>query len=136
MIEINRRPSPLDLRWFGFILPVFFGALGASLRFKLGHPGAAWALWGVGLVVTAAYAGVRALRFPLYQGWMHFFFPLGWTVSHAVLAVVFYGVVTPVALLMKLVRYDPMNRRWDRNAATYWTERRTGGGLSRYLRQY
>lgn len=136
MIEINPRPSPRDLRWFGFILPVFFGAVGASLRFKFGHPDAAWALWGVGLAVTVAYARVRALRFPLYQGWMHLFFPLGWTVSHAVLVVVFYGVVTPVALLMKLVRYDPMNRRWDRGAATYWTERRTEGGLSRYLRQY
>ena len=136
MIELDRRPTPRDLRWFGFILPVFFGALGASLRFKMGHPGAAWAVWSVGLVLSSAYARVRALRFPLYQGWMRLFFPIGWTVSHAVLVVVFYGVVTPVALLMKLVRYDPMKRRLDRGAATYWTPRRAAEGLSRYLRQY
>ena len=136
MIDLDRRPTARDLRWFGFILPVFFGALGASLRFKLGHPTAAAVVWSLGLVVTVAYARVRALRFPLYQGWMRLFFPIGWTVSHAVLVVVFYGVVTPVALLMKLFRYDPMNRRWERGAASYWTRRRPTGGLSRYLRQF
>jgi hypothetical protein len=136
VIDLDRRPSKRDLQWFGYILPVFFAALGASLRFKLGHPGAAWAAWGAGLALGTAYALVRALRFPLYRAWMRLFFPLGWTVSHAVLVVVFFGVVTPVALAMKLVRYDPMRRRFERSAATYWTERRAGGGLSRYLRQY
>lgn len=136
MIELDRRPTSRDLLWFRYILPVFFGALGAMLRWKAGHPTAAWGVWGVGLALTATYALVPPLRFPFYQAWMRVFFPLGWTVSHAVLVVVFYGVVTPVALLMKLVRYDPMNRRFDRGSETYWTERRGGGGLARYLRQF
>ncbi|NLU67794.1 hypothetical protein [Streptomyces sp. HNM0574] len=37
----------------------------------------------------------------------------------ALLAVVYAVVVTPVGLVSRLVR-DPLARKWDRNAGTYW----------------
>ena len=87
-------------------------------------------------MLPAVYFAVRPFRIPIYLAWMRLFFPLGWTVSHLALAVLYFAVVTPMALVMRLLRYDPMSRRWDASARTYWVEHRTGGEPSRYLRQF
>lgn len=39
------------------------------------------------------------------------------------MAVVFFGVLTPVALVMRLSGRDPLRRRFDRDAASYWLAR-------------
>jgi hypothetical protein len=72
----------------------------------------------------------------MYLGWMRLFFPLGWTISHAVLLVLYFVVVTPIGLVMRVIRYDPMARRLDPDAPSYWVEHRTGGDSARYLRQF
>ena len=136
MLEIIRRPSRTDLLWFGGILPVFFAIVGMMARSRLGADGWAWGLWSIGVVVTTAYWAVPPLRIALYLGWMHLFFPLGWLVSHLVLGVLFFAVATPLGLLLRLFRYDPMERRRDARAGSYWVEQRTGGDPSRYLRQF
>ena len=136
VLEINRRPSRRDLLWFGGILPVFFGIVGTMARWKLGASGLGFGLWGAGAVVTAVYWALPALRVAVYLAWMHVFFPLGWLVSHLVLGVLFFLVATPLGLLLRLFRYDPLQRRWDRGAKSYWVEQRTGGDPSRYLRQF
>jgi hypothetical protein len=124
------------LKWFGFILPVFFAMVGSAAYFKLDAQSAAYVLWGVGGLATALYAFVRPLRFVMYIGWMHLFFPLGWTISHVVLSVLFYGIVTPMAAVMRLIGFDPMKRKLERDAESYWIEEPTGDDPARYLRQY
>jgi hypothetical protein len=136
VIEIKQRPSKRDLGWFGFILPVFFGIVGSVAYFRFEITGLAYALWGGGAVLTAAYSALPPLRIPVYLGWMYFFFPLGWTISHVVLGVLYYLVVTPMALVMRPFGYDPMKRRFEAAASTYWIERKQARDSSRYLRQY
>ena len=136
VLELKGQPSRSDLRWFGPILVVWVAMMGAIAYFRFDAPRVAMILWIAGGVFPLLYFAVPPLRIPLYLGWMRVFFPVGWTISHVVLLVLFYGIVTPTALVMRLVRYDPMKRRWDRAAKSYWTEHRTGGETSRYLRQY
>ena len=38
----------------------------------------------------------------------------------------FFFTVTPIALLMRLVKKDPLNRTFDHNISTYWVEREKG----------
>ncbi|MGE0615702.1 MAG: hypothetical protein AB7P04_08665 [Bacteriovoracia bacterium] len=38
----------------------------------------------------------------------------------------FYLVVTPLALLIKLFRRDPLKLKFDPTAASYWIERKSG----------
>ncbi len=61
--------------------------------------------------------------------------PIGWVLSHALLAAVFYGVVLPVGLAMRLAGRDPMTRRLDRAAASYWVGRERVDGSERYFKQ-
>ena len=51
----------------------------------------------------------RVIR-PVYVGWMVLAFPIGWTVSQAMLAVMFYGLFTPIGLLFRLIGRDPLHR--------------------------
>jgi hypothetical protein len=72
----------------------------------------------------------------MYIGWMYLAFPIGWTVSHVLLAVTYYLVLTPIGLIMRAVGRDPMRRRLDPEAKSYWIEHRPDRDPSRYFRQY
>ena len=136
VIEINRKPSRRDLKWFGFILPVFFGIVGSVAFFRFDAARVATVVWSAGAALAVLYATIPPFRIPMYLGWMHLFFPLGWTISNLVLVVLYFLVVTPIGLILRLFRYDPLARRRDPEATTYWTEHRTGKEPSRYLRQF
>jgi hypothetical protein len=135
-VERNTRPGRTDLKWFGPILAVLFVIVGLIAMFRFDAPGVAKVVWAVGVPFVVAYFAVPALRIPIYVGYMTLVFPLGWLVSHVVLAVLFFLIVTPTALVLRIVRYDPLKRRWERQATSYWTDHRTGGDVSRYLRQF
>ena len=136
MITINRTPSARELAWFGALLGVFLGLAGAVVRWKAGAPGAARVLWIVAIVLPAVYYAVPPLRRPLYLGWMYAAFPVGFAVSHLILAAAYYLVITPIGLLARLVGRDVMHRRFDPDARTYWVEHRAASDPARYLRQF
>jgi hypothetical protein len=132
LIEINRNPSPKDLRWFGAVVLAFCGLVGAVLFWKLGKPAAARGFWIAGGAVFALYYAVPRLRKPVYVGWMVACWPLGWVMSHVILGIAWYLVLTPSGLIMRAVGKDPMRRRFDPQAATYWTPHQgTSGGWFR-----
>ena len=33
---------------------------------------------------------------PLYVGWLYAVFPIGWTISHLILAVIYFLILTPI----------------------------------------
>jgi hypothetical protein len=144
-MEINWNPDRRRLRTFGAAALAVFAALGAWAMFgrrlfgcDLGGAAgaAAWALWAAaaacGLLAAAA---PRALR-PLYVGLSAVGLPIGWLVSHALLAAVFYGVITPIGLAMRLAGRDPLRRWFDPHAPSYWVERRGPADIKRYFRQF
>jgi hypothetical protein len=56
-------------------------------------------------------------------------------VSQATLLVLFFGVITPVAMLFALVGRDRLARRRPQQD-TYWKPKATPQDVRRYLRQY
>ena len=52
---------------------------------------------------------------------------LNHVVSPIVMGVIFFGIVTPVAKLMRLAGRDAMNRRFEVNLQSYWIERQPPG---------
>ena len=111
-------------RTFGIVFAVVFVLIGA---FPLigGHAPRLWAL-GVGVIfLIAAFAFSAALR-PLNIMWYRFGMLLHKIVNPLVMGVLFFITVTPIALIMRLVGKDPLNRQFDPNVSSYWVEREPG----------
>jgi hypothetical protein len=107
------------LREFAFVTAgLFAGLFGVFLPwlFKAAYPAWPWLL-GAGL---AAWGGLapRTLR-PLYRTWMKFGLLLNRITTPLVLGLVFYLVVFPIGLIMRLTGRDPMTRRFDDSADSY-----------------
>lgn len=135
MIDFEREPSTSELRWFGVVVLAFFGIVGVVVSWQLESLHAAQILWGTGVALAAFYYAVRPLRRPFYSAWMRLVLPVGWVVSHVALGLVYYGILTPIALVMRVFGRDRLSRHIDRSAETYWTVHDPGGDTARYFRQ-
>ena len=136
MIEINRNPNLRELRIFGLLLVGFSVLMGLLLHFRFEASRAALGAVVVGWSLAALYFLFPSLRKPIYLGWMFATFPIGWTVSHLVLAVVYYAILSPIGVVMRLTGRDPLQRRLDRQATSYWSRRQPPESLRRYFRQF
>jgi hypothetical protein len=129
-------PEPRRRQLAGVLLPGLFGATGGAvlagvrLQLVLAILGAA-ALGGALATWSSAAIGRR-----IYVGWMIAALPLGWSVSHLVLAAVYFLVLTPIGLVMRAAGRDPLHRRFERQARSYWVKRESKIPMSRYFRQF
>ncbi len=136
LIEINRNPSRKDLAWFGVILFLALVWVGFLVARATHNPSLTWYVAAGAGVLAAVYYVVPPIRRPMYVGWMYAVYPIGYVVSHVLLGVLYFGLLTPAGLLLRLFGYDPMQRRFDRAAKTYWIEREPKGKPSDYFRQF
>lgn len=136
MIDINWNPSSKELRIFALLETVFFGIVAFLLYESTGSVTAAMAVFGIAAAVGAMGAVRPPLIRPVYRAWMLAAFPVGWAVSHAVLAAVFYLVFTPIGLIMRVCGRNPMCPDIDRDARTYWIRRKRDHSPERYFRQF
>jgi len=145
MIQIDWNPAPKTLRNFGLIGLVAFGLLGwmAYARWLIFSPlphGAVMTTTCV-LLALGAYCGLsaaiapRTLK-PLYIFLTVISFPIGFVMSYIVMTILFYLVITPIGLIFKIIGRDPMNRRFEPQAATYWVRRHPPADVKRYFRQF
>ena len=136
LVDINWNPSRKELRVFSLLL-IGFGAIVAVILYRRLE---SQAPSEVVLFITGAL-GLTGLVAPLlvrpvYLLWMGLAFPIGWVVSHVMMLAVYYLVLTPIGLVMRLCGRDPMQRQLDRDAKTYWLPRSTRSDLKSYFRQF
>ncbi len=136
MIEVKKEFSDRELLWFGPLFALFVGLIGLILMRRLHWNNVAYGLWTVSAVIIVVYYLVPSIRKPTYLAWIYSVVPIGWVVSHVLLGIVFYLVVTPVGLAMKALKYDPMQRTLDPAAKSYWIKRESQVDNSSYFRQY
>ena len=132
--DIPFTPPPQTLRRFGATGLVVLSAL-AGWQFFQERAILAGILLGLALVlggVGLVYPG--ALR-PVFVGMMVLGFPVNWLVSHVMLALIFYCLFTPVAVLFRLVGRDILGRRFRRGEDTYWVAKPRPEGVRSYFRQ-
>jgi hypothetical protein len=137
MIEINKNPSTRELRQFaGIWFPLFCALIGLILYRRVGWHAAGVAVWAVGATLALIGLAAPAAIKPVFVGMMYASFPIGWVMTHVLLGVLYYGVITPVGLVMKLAGRDTMTRRFDPALGSYWIAREPITDKERYFRQY
>jgi len=113
--------EPRQIRLFGLVALLFFGGLAALGLWRDKTAMACFfgllAIVGLGLLLLPG-----PLR-PLYTGWLKVAHVIGRIITGIVLALAYYLVITPSALLKRLFGGRPLSLKPDRNASTYWVTR-------------
>jgi uncharacterized membrane protein YoaK (UPF0700 family) len=125
-----------ELMWFGPLFALFGGMVGAIAFWKFEAPVVAKWILIFSAVVILLYYLFPPLRKWFYMAWLGAVFPIGWIVSHLLLTVVFYLVVFPVGMLMRLFRYDALSRKFDPECKSYWRKREKNDDPRKYFRQF
>lgn len=112
-------PNKKELRHFGLltgaIVILMFGLLIPWLR---GHGLPQWP-WTIAVMLwSCSILAPLALR-PVYQIWMRIGLILGWINTRIILGAIFFGMIAPMAIIMRLFKRDPMTRKLDSNLKTY-----------------
>lgn len=90
--------------------------------------GSWWRVWlGLGVLVLAVTLFAPALLTPLNRLWMKLAALLHRVVSPVMLGVIFFGVITPYACVMRMRGRDPLLRRFEPSSRSYWIERKPPG---------
>jgi len=113
-------PLPSD-RSFGMLFAGVFALWGAHSWWSHGEA-FPWA-FGLSAVTLAVTLGRPGWLRPANRAWTKLAELLNRVMGPLALAVIFYAVLSPLAMAMRLVGRDVMKRRFDPAAHTYWVER-------------
>jgi len=106
----DKTPARKELRQFSFIVGGVFSLIGVWPLLFRGTPPRFWALAAGGGLIILGLLLPRALA-PVYRGWMVLGHALGWLNTRIILGLLFYGMITPMGLVMRLFGKDPLRLR-------------------------
>ncbi|HLN28190.1 MAG TPA: SxtJ family membrane protein [Gemmataceae bacterium] len=133
--DITFTPSRRTLRQFAGLWVICFGGFAVWNGLLRERPAA-----GLLFAILAGTVGPLGLVRPasvrlIYVGWMVAAFPVGWLVSRVALAIIFFGVFTPLALAFRIAGRDPLELRRSRDRNTYWSPKPPAPDVQSYFRQ-
>ena len=109
MISIEWNPERKQLRQFaGIWFPAFCALVGWSIARKTGHWHEVEVVWIVAGVISIAGLVFPPIIRPVFVGLILLTYPIGWVVSHVLLGLIFYGIVTPIGIILRLTGHDPL----------------------------
>ena len=117
---MKANPLPSN-RSFGTLFVALFGLVGTYFWWR----GSAIYLWPCGLSALTLLVTLAkpAWLTPANRAWMKLAELLNRIVSPIVLGVIFFGIFTPTAWVIRLLGRDAMKRRFEPATPTYWVER-------------
>lgn len=128
--------EPRGRQWKSIIIPLIAASLYAAGRY-VESPAPIAIAAAVALVVLGIFVWFGdSFGSRFYRTWSLLFLPLAWSVSTLLLVLVYYGVLTPIGLVLRTFGRDPMHGEFDRDATSYWVKRDEGVDPDRYFRQF
>src|SRR5258705_10301120 len=108
IVPVDWNPDTRKLRFFSWAWLAFLGVAWPLLLLFRGHPRTSAVICGVGIA-----GGLLGLIRPawLRPAWIVLIaasWPIGWVISNVALIVLYFGVVTPLALVARLRGRDPL----------------------------
>ena len=117
LIRVDWNPTEKKIRQFGGLL-MLFALFVAAMAWRKGNAQAAWAIGTIGVVLGAVSAAWPSFGRRIYLAWTAVSFVIGTVVSTILLALLYFGIVTPIALVMRLTGRDALRLRGD--GGSFW----------------
>jgi hypothetical protein len=127
------KPSDKDLRNFGILFFGFFILFSLWFLYKGRNP---YGFLAAGIAFLVPGLIVPRVLAPLYKAWMLSGIVLGGVISRIVLIVLFYLVLTPVSLVLKLMGKDILDEKIEKEKNSYWKKYEEPEDKARYKMHY
>lgn len=137
LVSINWNPDRKALRAFR-LASVVATPIIATLLYLLKGVDIRWCLAVVaagGLIWLSGLVSLRLTRY-IYVVMTAVTFPIGFVISLVVMSVFYYGLITPIGLVFRLIGRDVLCRRFDRRARSYWVKHRQTTDVERYFQRF
>jgi len=134
-LDPARRATRIELRSFGLLVGGAFVVLAAIVAWKSGVLVATVpvTLTSVGAVLVAAGLIAPRMLGVVYRAWMRFAVLLSRVTTPVFMGVIYFIVLTPIALVMRVAGRNPLR---PRTRDTVWVTRPAGGRASVLERQF
>ncbi len=119
------QPTHKELRQFGLIVGGVFSVIGVWPVVFRGESLRLWAMV-LGSVLVVLGAIVPQSLMQVHQGWMKIGHVLGAINTRIILGIIYYLLITPMGIVMRLMGKDPMHRAVRENVDTYRVVRAAG----------
>jgi Mg2+/Co2+ transporter CorB len=127
-------PNRRQLRSFGITLGIALLVIAGVLYWRTAPGVIAVSSIGVLLLVVGFVA--PAILGPLYKPWMALAVLLGFIMTRILLTLIFVLLFIPTGLLMRLFGRDPLRRKLDPDAKTYWIRKQYNPESRERLERY
>jgi hypothetical protein len=115
-----------DLREFGMVLSLIL-SLFAFIHFRKGHFDLSkWLSMFSGMSLLFAIL-VPAALMPAFKVFVKIAHALGWFNTRLILALVYYLIVTPIGIVLRVFGKDLLSLKLDKNKPSYWLDHHSGG---------
>lgn len=122
--DVDLHPSDRKLRQFAGLL--------AAITIVLAVLDPLWTIVAIYALLSVA---VPRLAYPVYVVLTIATFPIGWVVSRVMVALLFYLVLTPIAIVQRIFRRDVLRLRKPQTDS-YWEDAERRPDPASYLRQF
>ena len=112
-----------QLRQFGLMVGGVLVLIGLWKLYQGKHETVRFILWSVGGLLIITGSIVPKLLTPVYWIWMKLAHLLGWVNTRLLLGIIFFVIITPMAVVMKVFGRDALNRKIDKDVDSYWIPR-------------
>ena len=138
--EISKEIKSLDtsskeIRKFGLVIAIALGVIGSFVYVKFGNFDVVGWLWGIGLLFLILGFILPSVLRPVYRIWMLLAYFIGGIVSRVILTVLFYVVLTPTGLVLRLFGKDVLDQRFDKRRESYWVKKDLSGHTKEQYRK-
>ena len=133
-MQTTLNPTRKQLRAFGLMMTFVLCIIGFWPLIVHADPARGWFVFFAALFAIFSLIFSRVL-IPVFRVWMTLGRFLGWLNTRIILAVCFYGLVTPIGLFMRIIGKDPLCHGFDPRILSYRVLR-TSREATHMKRQY
>jgi len=133
---LHKDPSNREVRRLVWMWTIAVGCAGVLLFWRHRPLGARLA-WTAGAIVGALGTVAPPFAQSFFRAWMALVAAMNALVAQILLVLIFWGVLTPMALVLKLTGRDPLGlRKPDSQQDTYWQKHEPMTDRSSYQHLY